>query len=296
MIKKTLIKKLLLAFAGFLAVGVLHAAPSAYEPAIVKAFADSLYTEGFFNQAEGEYKRYLFSIENTGALSTTGQQEYQDSLLALCNIYKKHSDVTGISWLKNGFFDSAEPFVKQKINHVQGSFIFKERDSLAFSAFVQSESVAGQSALFTPEFVNLINASDLVLKKDISGLSELCTGLVTENANFEKLLELSNSYKLKSPGLALFLSAILPGCGKWYTGSFGAFASSFLTVGTFIAGTVFTGIQTEWKSWQPYVFGACGLVLYITDLYGAWQSAKRYNDALFRILCEETDRLYDVTY
>ena len=41
---------------------IFHAAGfavSPYEPQVVKAFADSLYQEGFLSQAEGEYKRFL---------------------------------------------------------------------------------------------------------------------------------------------------------------------------------------------------------------------------------------------
>ena len=289
-------KKLILTAVLFVFAAIVYAAPAAFDPPVVKAFADSLYQEGFFSQAEGEYKRYLFSLNDVENLIPSQQQEFQNSLLSLCNIYKTHNDKAGITWLKNGFFDAAQPLVKEKINLVQGKFIFMERNTDTFSVFASSDSVAGHTSLFTPEFTNLVKASDLLLKKDIKGLSDLCSLIAPEFTNFEKLAELSSNYKTKSPGFALFLSAIVPGSGKWYTGSFGTFASSFITIGSFIAGSVVTGIQTEWKSWQPYVFGACGLVLYITDLYGAYQSAKRYNDSLFRIMCEETERLYDVTY
>ena len=276
--------------------GLLFAQPSPFDPPVVKAFADTLYQQGFLSQAQGEYKRYLFSVGNLTELDELGQQEYQDCLLSMCNIYKVQNDKAGITWLKDSFFDVSQPLVKEKINHVQGSFIFRERNADTFSLFASSPAVAGQSSLFTPEFMNLVTASELVLKKDITQLSDFCSEISTQYTDFQKLGQLASDYKTKSPGLALFLSFMVPGCGKWYTGSFGAFVSSFLTIGSFAAGTIYTGIQTSWKSWQPYVFGACGLVLYIADMYGAYQSAKRYNDALFRILCEETERLYDVTY
>ena len=289
-------KLILVLIIAFNICGISFAAPAAYEPAVVKAFADSLYEEGFLSQAEGEYKRYIFSAGNYAELPEKQQQEYQSSLLSLCNIFNKQKDKAGINWLKDGFFENADPIVKEKINHVQASFLFKERNSDAFSVFAESDSVAGNKELFSPEFLNLITASDLLLKKNISELSVLCGQLVPDYSNFQKLAELSSSYKEKSPATALFFSMILPGSGMWYTGSFGAFLSSFLSIGSFVAGTIVTGIQTNWKSWQPYVFGACGLVLYITDLYGSYQSAKRYNNALFRVLCEETEKIYDVSY
>ena len=266
------------------------ALPSPYEADILKAFADSLYEEGFLSQAEGEYKRFLFSQTD----KSQDNQNLQSSLLALTNIYKKQKNTNGINWLRQNFYDSAVISVKEKICYTQAAFIFKTRSKQDFSLF--STSFEQNKNDFTIDFTNLINTSTLLLNNDIEGLKNHCARLSSTNPDYKQLNTLLLNYKTKSPGLALFLSTIIPGCGKWYTGSFGAFLSSFLTIGSFIAGTVITGIQTEWKSWQPYVFGTCGLVLYTSELYGAYQSAKHYNDAQFRALCNETDKLYEKEY
>ena len=265
--------------------------PSPYEPDILFSFANSLYDEGFLNQAESEYKRFLFALTPD---SLNSNLKVQTSLTALTNIYKKQNSVNGIEWLKKNFYSNAQTPVKEKINFVQADFIFKERNAQAFDLFCSS--IAFEKPIFTSEFNNLIDASSLLLNNNIDELKELCSYVAGTNPDYEKLNELCKSYKLKSPGLALFLSSVIPGCGKWYTGSFGAFVSSFLSIGSFAAGTVVSGIQTNWKSWQPYVFGACGAVLYITELYGAYQSAKRYNAALYRVLCEETEKIYEKEY
>ena len=264
--------------------------PSPYEPSILKSFADSLYEEGFLTQAEGEYKRYLFSQTDFLQENT----DLQTSLLALSNIYKKQNDTNGITWLKENFYDSAIFSVKEKINFTQAGFVFKTRNASDFSLFTASFEQDKQD--FSRVFTDLIDTSVLVLHNDIGGLKNQCARLSRTNPDYEKLNSLCIDYKIKSPGLALFLSTIIPGSGKWYTGSFGTFVSSFLMVGSFVAGTVITGIQTEWKSWQPYVFGTCGLVLYIAEIYGAYQSAKRYNQAQYRRLCEEIDKLYEKEY
>lgn len=262
--------------------------PSPYQPEVLKAFADSLYEDGFLSQAEGEYKRLLFSQPQDDS------SEKQDSLLALTNIYKKQENVSGIEWLKENFYFSSNPFVKEKMNFVQAEFIFKSRNAESFSLFTADIEKDRQS--FSPDFSNLLDASALILDNDIKGLKALTSELVTINPDYEKLNELSQSYKLKKAGLALFFSTVLPGSGKWYTGSFGAFISSFVAIGSFVAGTVYTGIQTDWKSWQPYVFGTVGAVLYIAELYGSYQSAKRYNAALYRNLCEEAEKIYEKEY
>lgn len=265
--------------------------PSPYEPDVLKAFADSLYSQGFLSQAEGEYKRLLFALPEEEVLQN---QNAQTSLLALSNIYKKQNNLGGIVWLKENFYSQAQLPVKEKINFVQAEFLFKERNAGNFCNF--SDSLLAERKDFSPDFKNLVDVSELLLKNDIGGLRAFTTGLAALNPDYQELNNLCKSYKLKSPGLALFLSSLLPGSGRWYTGSLGAFTSSFLTIGTFAAGTIYTGIKSEWKSWQPYVFGTCGLVLYIVELYGSYQSAKRYNNALYRVLCEETEKLYEKEY
>ena len=101
---------------------------SPYEPEVLKAFADSLYQEGFLSQAEGEYKRYLFTDQTT-------TPAFQSSLLSLCNIYKTQKNKDGIMWLNDKFYDFAELNVKEKISLVRGSFVFKERKAHDFSLF-----------------------------------------------------------------------------------------------------------------------------------------------------------------
>ncbi|MBO4532085.1 MAG: hypothetical protein J5726_00095 [Treponema sp.] len=269
--------------------------PSPYAPSTVKAFADSLYGQGFLTQAEGEYKRYLYSFDFNSQLEASQILEFQSTLNSLCGIYKSQQNKTGVQWLRNNFYGAADNSIKQRMNLLQGKYIFMERNAAAFESFCQPLELTA----FTADFSSLIKASGLVLNKNIAELSELCKQTVGEQGEaspFFALGELAASYKLKKPGVALLLSTLIPGSGKWYTGSFGAFTSSFLTIGSFVAGTVVTGIQTNWKSWQPYVFGACGLVLYIADLYGSYQSAKRYNDALYRHLCEETEKIYETLY
>lgn len=274
--------------------------PSPYQPEVLKGFADSLYDDGFLSQAESEYKRLLFALPQTDPEDSSKIEEayenttMQESLSALTNIYKKQQNVSGIEWLSENFYYTSNLFVKEKMNYVQAEFIFKSRNAENFSLFTAKIEKDKQS--FSPDFSNLIDVSSLILDNDIKGLKNLCSNLVTINPDYEKLNELCQSYKLKKAGLALFFSMVIPGSGKWYTGSFGAFVSSFITIGSFVAGTVVTGIQTEWKSWQPYVFGTVGVVLYIAELYGAYQSAKRYNAALYRTLCEETEKIYEKEY
>ena len=112
--------------------------PSPYEPDILFSFANSLYDEGFLNQAEGEYKRFLFALPPD---SLNSNLKVQTSLTALTNIYKKQNSVNGIEWLKKNFYSNAQTPVKEKINFVQADFIFKERNAgMVRQAFSSSRS------------------------------------------------------------------------------------------------------------------------------------------------------------
>jgi len=270
----------------------LASAQSEMEPELVKAFADSLFEEGFLTEAEGEYKRYLFLSPASDSFKDS--LPFQDSLLSLCNIYKVQQNKSGAQWLDKHFYNQANKDLKQKIGLLNTGFAFTERKLSDFQTF--STKILSDQNNFSPDFCSLLRVSDLLLNNNIEELKIQLPLLAQGSSLFTNLASLGSSYKKKSPGLALFLSSILPGSGKWYTGSFGAFASSFISISSFVTGTVLTGIESSWKSWQPYVFGSCALILYISDLYGAYKSAQRYNDALYRHLCEETEKLYDQLY
>ena len=69
--------------------------PSPFEPPIVKAFADSLFAEGFLLEAENEYKRYLFCTDDYNS------SDFQSTIYTLSAIYKSDKNVKGINWLNN---------------------------------------------------------------------------------------------------------------------------------------------------------------------------------------------------
>ena len=158
---------------------------SPYEPSVVKAFADSLMEEGFLTQAEGEYKRYLFSLPQGDDISYKTNQTFQSSLAALTNIYNQQNNVNGIEWLKDGFYWQAETLVKEKMNFVQAEFIFKERNYQDFWIF--SQSIVPERKDFSPDFKNLIDVSELLLNNDIGGLKAFCKGVAALNSDYEKL-------------------------------------------------------------------------------------------------------------
>lgn len=259
----------------------------------ITAFADDLFQNGFLTEAETEYKRSLFLWEIT---ENAGKNQelpfYQErAIFTLTAIYNTQKNKDGLSWLNDNYSKKVAPDVKEKIDFVNCRFIFMERNEAAFNDYAQS--IKADMENYDLPFQMISSISSDLLSKNITSASVKATAAAREFQVFNDFAKQSADYNTKSPALATVLSIFIPGSGKWYTGSFTAFLSSFLSISSFVAGTIYTGIESDWKSWRPYVIGTCGLILYATDIYGSYQSAKRYNDAQYRVLCESLDNVYE---
>lgn len=254
--------------------------PDPYEPEMIKAFADDLYQSGFTDQAESEYKRYLFTFDNTNTDT--------EAIFKLATIYHQTKNMDGAIWLSDKFSSVVPVELSEKLFINSAGMIFYSRNLDLFNSFTKTIRPD-----FSKELKLLIPISVSVLNKDLPLAKELLKTAAMEFQVFVPSEKIASSIKTKSPGLALALSIFVPGSGKWYSGSFGGFASDFLVIGGLTAGTVYTGIKSDWKDWRPYVFGTCALVFYISDLYGSYKSAERYNELQYRVLAESIDKIYE---
>lgn len=86
------------------------------------------------------------------------------------------------------------------------------------------------------------------------------------------------AHSKKSPLLAGFLSAVVPGTGKMYAGRFGEGVSAFLTVGTLGAITGEQWYKHGFKDWRTLVAGSLCAVFYLGNIYGSYMSVSIEND------------------
>ncbi len=82
----------------------------------------------------------------------------------------------------------------------------------------------------------------------------------------------------KSPELAGFLSAILPGAGYFYAEHYGDGITAFLINGLFIAGTV-AAINNEIYAVAGIV-GGIGIPFYLGNIYGSANAARKWNNGV----------------
>lgn len=93
--------------------------------------------------------------------------------------------------------------------------------------------------------------------------------------NLHKQLD---AFKWKHPGKAAIMSALVPGLGKLYCKDYKDALFSFLYV-SLSSFQVMRGLDKKNGQWATYslIFAGVGGVFYLGNIYGAYQSAKRYN-------------------
>jgi hypothetical protein len=103
------------------------------------------------------------------------------------------------------------------------------------------------------------------------------------SSDYPGLYKLTYDYeseKFKKPVIAAFMSALLPGSGKAYTGRWGDAIISFLFVGTnsWAAYRSFKKKGTE--SINGYIFGTLAVSFYSSNIWGSVKAAKKFNSNL----------------
>jgi hypothetical protein len=97
----------------------------------------------------------------------------------------------------------------------------------------------------------------------------------------------------KSPGLAMCMSAIIPGAGKVYTNNWKDGIISFVFVGTnaFQAYRGFKKNGTE--SVYGWIFASVGTGFYLGNLYGSFKAARRFNQKIKNSYIKKVEELFN---
>ena len=98
-----------------------------------------------------------------------------------------------------------------------------------------------------------------------------------------RLHSLTNEYenqKYKSPALALFMSSIVPGSGKAYSGRWADASMSLLFVTTSAYASYRAFRKKGISSFNGWLFGGISISFYTSNLYGSYKSARKHNEDL----------------
>lgn len=100
------------------------------------------------------------------------------------------------------------------------------------------------------------------------------------------------AHRPKSPLLAGMLSAIVPGLGKVYAGSYGEGAAAFLLTGSLAAVTAENWVRQGPLNWKTLLSGLLTAVFYAGNVYGSAVSVKVANDDFNHL--QDVQILYDI--
>jgi len=257
-----------------------------YSSENVRKFADFLYAEGDYLRAAGEYQRYLFysthgriqspalTIENTAqihykialcyrlggkteqAIHTfeTLLQAHPESPLASSAIYQ-----IGVSYFLMEQFEQSAQFLRETLS-----------DMVDAQQLAEAQQLIGVSHLMQKQWFEAGEIFKALQESDIIEVKESATG-------YHTYAERGAQLPTHSPFLAGFLSTILPGAGRLYTGRPADALTSLLTVGV-MGWQAYDGFSRDGiSSTKGWTFGTLGGIFYLGNIYGSVISARVYN-------------------
>jgi tetratricopeptide (TPR) repeat protein len=238
------------------------------KPSNVLAFADYLYDTGDYQRAIGEYKRFRYLFPD--------EPRVLQAQFKIGASYQKMGHLeNAIESFEEILRGKASPDIVESVRYEIGKCFFLGTDyGKSAELFDELDSdrallMAGWSLLKRREYRT---ASDQFARARDSNpdgyLAELALLLSRESLKGETIAK-------KSPALALALSVPLPGAGRCYCGRVGDGIFSFLLVSASYLGAYHFNDTGDDVSAAAFL--AVGLFFHAGDLYGAANSARRYN-------------------
>jgi hypothetical protein len=246
-----------------------------YSPENVLKFANFLYEQEDYLRAASEYQRYLFyqpkdsekirfrialcyrlagKTEQAIRTFETFLTDSSDSILTSSAYYQ-----IGISYFLMEQFGTSAKYLKTSLPHIT---------DVRYRA--ESQQLIGLSYLKQKQWIEAEKMFNALQKSDVMAVRE-------KAVVFSKYAVQGTQLPKRSPLLAGFLSTVVPGTGRLYTGRVGDALTSLMTVGL-TGWQAYDGFRrdgvTSAKGWALGTL--CG-IFYVGNIYGSVISARVYN-------------------
>ncbi len=245
-----------------------------------KSFADYLYQSGQFKLAAEEYERWLFFEPESDSASLLLMKSYRKG-----GMYQQ-----GIAKTKLIFPDY------EKMN----SSIAKEYSILLLlnRNFLQADSFLKSETSFSASDRDYLLMNENLMRKNWKSAEQIyLTNNYSDTRAFAPYSVVFKEYKElphRSAALAMSMSTIIPGTGKFYTGDWKDAIFSLVLIGA-------SGIQAYRgfnekgvKSAYGWIFGGFGAGLYLGNIYGSFKSAKDFNHKHENELLKKATDLFSI--
>ncbi len=242
-------------------------------------FGVSLFEEGDYYRAIGEFKRYIFENPKGTKVFDAGYKA------ALSYYYAGRFDEAAAAFEKMAISTSG---IQAQLCRLQAARAFQDKKDYRYSGAVFRQAAAEEGGLLGDEAVYLLAWNHFYEQNFEEGeklMESLKGGKLKEAA--EEALKASaerSGMEQKSGLLAGLLGAVLPGAGHLYCGKVVEGLSTML-ITSLLAYNVYEGYRLgdEPKIW---LYGIPAVTFYGSSIYGAVNAADRFNEAAGRSFTE----------
>lgn len=238
-------------------------------------FADYLYQQGDYLRAVGEYQRYLFykpqdseviryrialcyrlggKTEQAIQIFETFLQESPNSELASSTYYQ-----IGVSYFLMEKYGKSVNYLDRSLPQITDVRYRAESQQLIGLSYLKQKRWFEAERIF-----NALQGSDVL---EVREKAVIHSKYAAQGAKLPT----------RSPLLAGFLSTIVPGAGRAYTGRFGDALNSLLTVGL-TGWQAYDGFRRDgFSSVKGWTLGTLSSIFYVGNIYGSVISARVFN-------------------
>lgn len=246
-----------------------------------KEFASYLFLSGQYELSAVEYERLLFADKNNDSLK-----------VALVNSYFKNNEVEKAVRRTESLYPSIYDF-SQPISDLYLQMLILGRYFEKFDQNSERLPIEEEKKSIYQIHREVMAGNWGKVETKIPQLSSM------DHPSISGLKNLSlqaKAFKPKKPWVAVMMSAILPGSGKFYTGNYKDGIFSFLVVG----GTAFQAYRgftnDGLSSTSGWIFTALSSGFYAGNIYGTAKSAQVYNQNFWLEIGKDAEDIIRSTY
>lgn len=245
-------------------------------------FAEYLFKTQQYDYAAKEYERILFLNPKSDTIKLNLIISYRNTGNFSFAISRAEQLYTSVSFYPQPFSLEYSKLLLADASHDKLKLFLKSNAALEEQDKIQLE--------LTSELFNRNWSAAQILQRKLDSLH------FVSNDAYKNIIEEGINLKYKSPALAIGLSAIVPGSGKFYTKDWkdGLISLIGISASAFQSYRGFNKYGTS--SGRGWIYGGLALGLYSGNLYGSHKAAKRYNSKLNENIHKKVKDLFNSSF
>lgn len=240
----------------------VHSYTENWSPDLTIDFANQLFQWGDYEEASLEYYRYLHS-----------GKAYFDHAVYMRSLsqYRAGHHSAATSSIERWYKEIDDEIIQEDIGFLYAHIAISQRDLQRYYYLRKNYSFPWKDRRWA-----MLEMAGLGITGEYEQISDVSAQFSLDPEAL-KLGALAADYSPKSPALAAFLSALIPGAGKFYSNQWADGIFSMASVGSAAGFAAYTFHKQGIESPRAWIYSATAAVLYASNVYGSYQSAQRTN-------------------